>query len=404
MTYDDSRVVRSMKKVAADEAPTLSRIIDEYIDETKNVAVPTFYEDEECGIHLDSIGYEDVQTIASTIGSGDTSRTPLTKSSYDVATAFHRGCFECFLDKPSLGVTILLVNFAKYCADNIWPIFVNNFALIDELCDLENFLHRIRYDRGVEKSTTKAVGSCVLKLPRTLALSRKHGVESYSGETGRSQCIRYSEFGRVLDILVTAPFDLSRFREELEKYDESIRDSIFAFGWFTKIPRELIVSRDLSGTNERASCRLKMNFIHEYGFDASRYSHWFVLPKNSVWFTYDTSTCRTSFSKFVPRNAGKIFNRKMSEVCRVVDKYDRSVLYGFFYDDRFVSVCDVKSKSAINSTFQQRAEIIRRMSLYNPWRETLSTLPPSNVRIVFAYSNIRTDVLYKIECVCVRNK
>lgn len=91
------------------------------------------------------------------------------------------------INKPDLGILILMLNFAKYQSRNQYDLFTNEFKCIDELNYLETFLLKKK-----------------LLIPKDLAIHSKYGIKANISNFTGEQVITLEEFLKLVNIVFTS--------------------------------------------------------------------------------------------------------------------------------------------------------------------------------------------------------
>ena len=177
-----------------------------------------------------------------------------------------------------LGITIVLLNFAKYYVCNQYALFVNDFNFIEELDDLKKFLY--------------ACNDKFVNFDKNLMISKKYGIKSlYKIENYTRKFVKYSEFLLIVNLMTGDDYKNDNynmifnrkflFLNLIKHYHLNVIESFYAFTSFTRNCKVLKECEELN----RPILNYKMEkFIDSHDMENANY--WFVLPSNSIWFFY----------------------------------------------------------------------------------------------------------------------
>lgn len=207
-----------------------------------------------------------------------------------------------------LGITIIMMAFAKYYARKQYPILVNALKTVRELELLEKFL--------------LSIGS--VKFEPNLALHSEYGLLANRNRWTGSRYLRIEEFESICSMLRSSHTRAEEFVENLIPFNRSIVESFYMF---------CSVTRDVKMITE---CRVLSCPRFVYTFDrptrSERYDgrFWFRVPPRSTWFAY--SQGRWSFQTYLGRDAETSMKRLDGIKALVVGFVHERALYPVFVD------------------------------------------------------------------------
>jgi hypothetical protein len=192
---------------------------------------------------------------------------------------------------PNLGITILLMFFARYYARGQYPLFTNQFRCISELELFEKILL---------KHNTRS-----LCLPSNMAIDKKYGLYALRDVYIQTGCMTIDAFNVFMMCLKTKTMTCDIFVDCVKFLHITIIESLYMLT-STSHSMKLI-----NECHELVYTALDYTFTKcEKSSDLSEILYWFLLPKNAIWFAYnqgrykysaytssDTNTLMTVFDR-----------------------------------------------------------------------------------------------------------
>lgn len=211
------------------------------------------------------------------------------------------------------GITILMLNFAKYYCAGQYPLFVHTFQSIVELDTIETYL--LAYN---QKS---------IHLLPNLATHERYGLKSQGNIFNGSKHITMSFFDAIHVYMRSAEITPEKFIEHIKPLHINIVESFYIFTSITKNCKVINECHDLIHGH--------MKYTFHKPIKSLRYDghFWFEVPPKSIWFAYLQG--KFTFSSFAgsdTRCAMDIFKTNNIQ-CLVVGFVSDSKIYPIIFED-----------------------------------------------------------------------
>jgi len=214
----------------------------------------------------------------------------------------------------TLGLTILLTNFAYYASHGAYHLFISEFQLVDELNYLECFLY---YENRR------------VKVDKNFIISEDYGLKKMHYLYNQKEVINVSSFMGLINYLMKEDSKTSKkyLFNKLKTYHVKIVESIYV------IITDTISSADIVECRNTAVER-ELN-LKKISFDKKKTIHnsiyWFEVPKKATWFAYKHDGYFKFFG-FVSRYMERLI------VERVKNRFKDKIVIGLATIDKFYIV------------------------------------------------------------------
>lgn len=194
----------------------------------------------------------------------------LNKELYELAKNYN----QCPIAVEDLGITILLLNFAKYHARAQYYLFIDECYNISELDMFESKLIQCN--------------NSFVRLPKDLPIHKQYGLLAQRQNFTNTNAISLNAFERFLFVIHKFDLKITDFITFCKPFHMSIVETLYLFASFS------------CQTSLILECRTLKTHTLQYKFDkiqlATHYTGcaWFVLPKKFVWFAHQNGKVKTS--------------------------------------------------------------------------------------------------------------
>lgn len=194
----------------------------------------------------------------------------LTKELYDKAIQYP----SIKIDNRDLGITILLLNFARYHSHGQYHLFIDECYNIEEL-DL--FVRQLL-----------RCSSMFVKLIKDLSIHRKYGLKAQMQNYTKNGHMTLEKFNGFFELLNYKELTVVNFIKICRPYHIGIIESLYAFASFTCNTRLIVECQYL----HRAQLNVKFDKIqHVLQYNGCA---WFDLPSGVTWFASFNNCLKTS--------------------------------------------------------------------------------------------------------------
>lgn len=249
----------------------------------------------ECSLLSSSSSMDDGESIVSPL----INATAIVNGGYTVNERHYR-LSRVKLNVPSedLGITIVMLAFARYYSMNQYPVMVNALRTVRELEYVEQFLQ------------TYTVAS--VKIPINLATHERYGLRAnrHRFADGRAS-LTMLEYRTVVATMKVPGIDPEEFIGFVARYHPRIIESFYMFTSITKDCKVIAECRELSIARRFAYTFEKPVKSVKYDGD-----YWFRVPVRSVWFAHHQG--RWTFQSYVGREIDDKLRRALSDVPGIV--------------------------------------------------------------------------------------
>lgn len=218
---------------------------------------------------------------------------------YTVDERLHR-LSRVKLDVPleDLGITIVMLAFARYYSMNQYPVMVNSLRSVRELEYVEQFLQ------------TYTIAS--IKIPINLATHEKYGLLANRARFANGRAaLTVLEYRTVVAMMKVPGIDPDEFVSLVARYHPRIVEAFYMFTSITKDCKVIAECRELSIARRFAYTFEKPVKSIKYDGD-----YWFQVPVRSVWFAHHQG--RWTFQSYVGREIDDKLRRSLSNVPGIV--------------------------------------------------------------------------------------
>lgn len=225
--------------------------------------------------------------------------TAAANGGYAVDERHHR-LSQVVLDVPpeDLGITIVMLAFARYYSMNQYPVMVNALRSVRELEYVEQFL---------QMYTVAGI-----KVPINLATHEKYGLlaNRHRFQDGRAS-LTVLEYRTVVAMMKVPGIDPEEFVSFVARYHPRIVESFYMFTSITKDCKVIAECRELSIARRFAYTFEKPVKSVKYDGD-----YWFQVPVRSVWFAHHQG--RWTFQSYVGREIDDKLRHALTNVPGIV--------------------------------------------------------------------------------------
>lgn len=212
----------------------------------------------------------------------------LKKNLYELAQNYNK----CSISVPDLGITILLLNFAKYYSRAQYHLFIDECYNVTELDSFESKLLRCN--------------NSYILLPKDLPINSKYGLMAQQNKFVNKGAMSIESFERFFFTIHKIDIEIENFIKFCIPFHMSIVETLYLFASFSSQTSLILECRSL---------RLKalpykfdkVKLVHEYTGCA-----WFVLPKIFVWFAHQNGRVKTS--RYITRSTEKRITDSLTRV------------------------------------------------------------------------------------------
>lgn len=186
-----------------------------------------------------------------------------------------------------LGITILMMFFAKFLSRNQYDIFIMAFKNIKELEHLESFILNPISRR------------CVL--PDNLSIHDTYGLKRLSSTYTSNDCLGLEQFKAITGTLMPSKHLTPLvFTTTIQRFHISIIASFYCFTSLTCNAKMVKDCRELSQTS--------LNYTFVPPTKAFNYNgdFWFQLPRGAIWFAYENSAIK--YSTYISRDVNRMMD------------------------------------------------------------------------------------------------
>lgn len=179
-----------------------------------------------------------------------------------------QGVLRRWGDVPNedLGVTVLMLAFAKYCARGQYHLFVNDFKNVSEMQHVESYLNRCT--------------NTYVKLPRDLAVDATYGIRANSCRFDGFRPLTMMGYTLAVATMASSKINPELFLALVGNYHINIVESFYMFASITRDSKTILECREL---NRPTLGYVLDKFHREYRYGGE---YWFTVPPKSVWFAY----------------------------------------------------------------------------------------------------------------------
>lgn len=222
-----------------------------------------------------------------------------------------------------LALTMIMLAFAEYYANNQYCVFVNACKNVPEIELIESFIN--------------AYGRSTVRLPPNLATDSVHGFRANEARfkaSGTRLPITVPEFRAIVALMSSPNIDPRDFVRVVEPYHVRIVESLYTLTSITKNCRVIYECRELSRKDWLPNAlfpKIVPDTLHHFDW-------WFPIPSKSVWFAYHDG--RWSFQSYMGRDADRLMSTLHGLRCLVYGFVTRdNILYPVIFDDYNLRAC-----------------------------------------------------------------
>lgn len=219
---------------------------------------------------------------------------------YDLAKNYN----QCPISVEDLGITIVLMNFAKYHSKAQYHLFIDECYTITELDSFESKLI--------------LCNNSFIRLPKDLPINRRYGLLAQRKKFINTGAMSVEAFERFFFTIHKLDIKVTEFIKFCEPFHLSIVETLYLFASFS------------CQTSLILECRMLQNRTLNYKFEKMQLTThyngcaWFVLPKKCIWFAHQNG--RIKASRYITREA----EANIVEFLKPVDNY---LILGLISDD-----------------------------------------------------------------------
>lgn len=215
------------------------------------------------------------------------------------------------LSVQDFGITILMLNFAKFYSQDQYPLYVHTFRCLKELEIIEQFL--LAYNKNH------------IKLPPNMASDAHYGLKCQAEQFTNSKYLTVEAFHAIVSYMKCADITPGKFISVISQLHINIIESFYMFMSITKNCKVINECHDLINKS--------MNYTFQKPIKSLRYDgdYWFVLPNKAIWFAYFQN--QVKFSSYISHDAKKLMSAFKTVTCIVVGFIHENQLFPIIFED-----------------------------------------------------------------------